>query len=391
MIRPLLKENGMRSPRMNDERGVALAMAIFALVIIGILVAGSFFAGRLEQQSGQNTLFAAQAAEAAEAGLSDALGTTYSSASTLQAIPIGTSSAGATVNLASGISYTPSVDRLTDGLFLYRSVGTRQSAGATVATRSVGTLVRLLSAGITVNAGLTALGDVLVGGNSTVSGNDATPSAWTSAGVSCPTPNNVTGVRYNGTLDKKGSSVIAGVPVSTLDPSLNASNIFGATNFNALKALRTLTITGNVSGLAAAVTGSPAKCDISVLSNWGAPTVPTSPCFNYFPIVYHYGDLSISGSGEGQGILLVEGNLNVQGRIDFYGPVIVTGGVDVRGTGSDDVKFYGGIMAQNVTLDDSRLTGNATVNYSSCAIRRALQGSAVPTPLNERSWVQLYN
>ena len=65
----------MRAPRMNNERGVALAMAIFALVIIGILVAGSFFAGRLEQQSGQNTLFAAQAAEAAEAGLSDALGT----------------------------------------------------------------------------------------------------------------------------------------------------------------------------------------------------------------------------------------------------------------------------------------------------------------------------
>ena len=128
-----------------------------------------------------------------------------------------------------------------------------------------------------------------------------------------------------------------------------------------------------------------------MLSNWGAPTVPTSPCFNYFPIVYHYGDLSISGSGEGQGILLVEGNLYVQGRIDFYGPVIVTGGVDVRGTGSDDVKFYGGILAQNVTLDDSRLTGNATVNYSSCAIKRALQGSAVPTPLNERSWVQLYN
>ena len=379
----------MRSPRMNDERGVALAMAIFALVIIGILVAGSFFAGRLEQQSGQNTLFAAQAAEAAEAGIGDALGA-YS-ATTLQAIPLGTSSATTTSILASGISYTRSVDRLTDGLFLYRSVGTRQSAGATVATRSVGTLVRLLSANISVNAGLTALGDVLVGGNSTVSGNDATPSAWTGAGVSCPTPDNVTGVLYNGTLTKNGSSVIAGEPISTLDPSLNASNIFGATNFNALKAMRTLTITGNVSGLAAVVTGSPARCDISVLSNWGAPTVPTSPCFNYFPIVYHYGDLSVSGSGEGQGILLVEGDLHVQGRIDFYGPVIVTGGVDVRGTGSDDVKFYGGIMAQNVTLDDSRLTGNATVNYSSCAIKRALSGSAVPTPLNERSWVQLYN
>jgi Tfp pilus assembly protein PilX len=380
----------MRSPRMNDERGVALAMAIFALVIIGILVAGTFFAGRLEQQSGQNTLFAAQAAEAAEAGLSNALGTTYNSASSIQGIANGTTSTGATVTLASGTTYTPSVTRLTDGLFLYRSVGSRQSAGATVATRSIGTLVRLLSANISVNAGLTALGDVLVGGNSTVSGNDATPSEW--AGVSCPTPTNVTGVRYNGTLTKNGSAVIAGYPdPSTLDTRLDSTNIFGGAKFAALKAMRTLTLTGNVSGLAADSIGTPKKCNTALESNWGAPTIPLSVCFNYFPIIYHYGDLSISGSGEGQGILLVEGNLTVQGRIDFYGPVIVTGGVDVRGTGSDDVKFYGGILAQNVTLDDSRLTGNATVNYSSCAIKRALQGSAVPTALDERSWVQLYN
>ena len=259
-----------------------------------------------------------------------------------------------------------------------------------MARRKLGALLRLASANISVSAGLTALGDVLVGGNSTVSGNDATPSEWTAAGVTCPTPANVAGVRYNGTLDQKGSSTIAGSPAKQLDTSLDTTNIFGSTNFNALKALRTLTITGNISGLAAAVSGSPAVCNTAVTTNWGAPTDKTSPCFNYFPIVYHYGDLSISGSGEGQGILLVEGNLTVQGRIDFYGPVIVTGGVDVRGTGSDDVKFYGGILAQDVTLDDSRLTGNATVNYSSCAIRRALQGSAVPTPLDQRSWAQLY-
>jgi hypothetical protein len=380
----------MRSPRMNDERGVALAMAIFALVVIGILVAGAFFAGRLEQQSGQNTLFAAQAAEAAEAGLSDALGGTYSAAA-LQALPLGGTTGPTTVTLASDIAYTESVDRMTNSVFLYRSIGTRQSLGATVATRSVGTLVRLVTANIAVNAGLTALGDVVVGGNSTVSGRDATPPEWVSAGTTCPTAADVTGVRYNGTLTQNGSAVIDGEPRTQLDTSLNGSNIFGATNFAALKALRTLTLSGNISGLAAVVTGTPPKCDASVESNWGAPTVSTSPCFNYFPIVYHYGDLSISGTGEGQGILLVEGNLSVQGRIDFYGPVIVTGGVDVRGTGSDDVKFYGGILAQNVTLDDSRLTGNATVNYSSCAIKRALQGSAIPTPLSERSWVQLYN
>jgi len=376
---------------MTDERGVALPMAIFALVVIGLLVAGTFFASRLEQQSGQNTLFASQAAEAAEAGLSDALGSTYSTAASLQAIGVGNSSAPITVTLASGISYTESVDQLTSSVYLYRSVGTRQSAGATAATRSVGVLARLVTMNIAVNAGLTALGDVTVGGNSTVSGTDATPPEWTAAGVSCPPTADVTGVRYNGTLTKSGSSTMTGVPVSQLDPTLNNSTIFGGTDFASLKALRTLTLSSNISGLAPAVTGSPAVCNTAVENNWGAPTDKTSPCFNYFPVIYHYGDLSISGSGAGQGILLVEGNLNVQGQIDFYGPVIVTGGVNVRGTGSDDVKFYGGILAQNVTLDDSRLTGNATVNYSSCAIRRALQGSAVPTPLSERSWVQLYN
>jgi hypothetical protein len=201
----------------------------------------------------------------------------------------------------------------------------------------------------------------------------------------------VAGVRYNGQVTQQGSAVITGSPNRQQDNSMTAANMLGGSTFDQLKALKTLTLTSDVSGLAPVTTGNPARCDTSVESNWGAPTDKASPCFNYFPIIYHRGTLSISGSGEGQGILLVEGDLNVQGRIDFYGPVIVTGGVNIRGTGSDDVKFYGGVLAQDVTLDDSKLTGNATVNYSSCAIRRALQGSAVPTLLSERNWVQLYN
>ena len=53
----------MQASRVSNERGMALAVAIFALVVIGALVAGTFFAGRLEQQSGQNTFYASQAAE----------------------------------------------------------------------------------------------------------------------------------------------------------------------------------------------------------------------------------------------------------------------------------------------------------------------------------------
>ena len=45
----------MRARRLSDERGIALAVAVFALVVIGALVAGTFYAGRLEQQTGRNT------------------------------------------------------------------------------------------------------------------------------------------------------------------------------------------------------------------------------------------------------------------------------------------------------------------------------------------------
>jgi hypothetical protein len=296
----------MPASRLHNERGIALAVAIFALVVIGALVAGTFFAGRLEQQSGQNGVYAAQAAEGAEAALSDAFESM--DATTLSAMPVGTSQALTSMSLGAGtyVSSSSSVRRLTSSLFMVEALGWRtDAAGTQMARRKLGTVLRLASANISVNAGLTALGDVLVSGNSTVSGNDATPTEWTAAGVDCPTPANVSGVRYNGTLDQKGSSNITGPPAKQLDTSLDSSNIFGSTNFNALKALRTLTITGNVSGLAAAVTGSPAVCNTAVTSNWGAPTDKTSPCYNYFPIVYHYGDLSISGSGEGQGILLV--------------------------------------------------------------------------------------
>jgi hypothetical protein len=40
---------------------MALVLSVFALVVIGALVAGSFFVGRLEHITGRNTLFASQA------------------------------------------------------------------------------------------------------------------------------------------------------------------------------------------------------------------------------------------------------------------------------------------------------------------------------------------
>jgi len=53
---------------VDNERGIALAVAIFALVVIGALVAGAFYVGTQEQRVGRNTVLIQQALSAAEAG-----------------------------------------------------------------------------------------------------------------------------------------------------------------------------------------------------------------------------------------------------------------------------------------------------------------------------------
>ena len=96
--------------------------------------------------------------------------------------------------------------------------------------------------------------------------------------------------------------------------------------------------------------------------------------------------LTINGV-QGQGVLLVNGNLNVQGGFEFYGPVLVKGTLSTQGTGGH---FQGGVIAANVNLDQNTVLGNAVINYSSCALAKALQNSAPAAPLRSRSWANLY-
>jgi hypothetical protein len=132
--------------QLNNRRGIALVVALFAMVVIAALVTGSFFAGHLEQQSGRNTVYGAQALAAAEWGLSDVLA--GADLERVQAMPVGggpldlgTATAGA------GLTMTRLIVRLTSVVFLVRSTGTRRNAdGGVLATRTLGLLVQLLPA-----------------------------------------------------------------------------------------------------------------------------------------------------------------------------------------------------------------------------------------------------
>src|SRR3977135_180972 len=63
-----LKERSMRQV-VRNERGMALAVAIFALVIVGALVAGALFAGTQEQRVGESSRRLQQSFGVAELGV----------------------------------------------------------------------------------------------------------------------------------------------------------------------------------------------------------------------------------------------------------------------------------------------------------------------------------
>src|SRR5258705_12701035 len=68
--RNFMKERSM-TRILRNERGMALAIAIFALVVVGALVAGAFFAGTQEQRVGDNQRRVQQSFGVAEAGAAE--------------------------------------------------------------------------------------------------------------------------------------------------------------------------------------------------------------------------------------------------------------------------------------------------------------------------------
>ena len=111
-------------------------------------------------------------------------------------------------------------------------------------------------------------------------------------------------------------------------------------------------------------------------------------CESYFPIIYAPGDLTLNANSRGQGMLLVEGSLVVNGSFEFYGVIITKN--DVKAS-KGNMTVHGALLSQNIDLSDNiELAGAGSINFSSCAVRQAVNGVAVVTPVRDRSWTQMY-
>ena len=352
---------------------MALALAIFALVVVGALVAGAFLAGHLEQRTGRSTLYGAQAADAAEAGAVETLASW--DALDLNALVPGTVAAFPPVPFAGRSAYRTTVSRLNGQLFLVQSLGTRANAnGGTLARRTVGIVARLASLGSGPEAALTVGGPLeIAGAEVSINGSD---SAAARQGVDC-----VPGADRPATRTAPPSSaVFARLGDVTFDRLAGHANVL----------LPDTTLT---SALRPSLSPAGRRCDTGDAANWGEPrrseATAVEACRRYFPIVYARGSrLTIAAGGRGQGILLVEGNLDIPSNFEFTGLIVAKGGIRISGART---RITGAVLAANASSGSrNTLAGGTTVQYSSCALAEALGGAAFAEPVGQRSWVQLY-
>lgn len=379
------------------RRGFALATAVGAIALVGALVAGAFVASTTEFRTGRDAIEQTRAFAAAEYGNS-ALRNNWNQAwnnSMLRGDTlVRTYDAGSAAAIVR-------VTRLSDAVFLVTSEASAGTGVASGSRRRVASLLKLSIPNVKIYGALTARGTTKVGGSASMIGRDTLYPGW-----DCPAPaagSGVAGLAVPGwsNVTLGGTCVnfacVQGTPVVKLGTEMADTNTYfsyGDHQWSDLVGMANKTIgSGPHTGVGPRYADG--QCDTGNLLNWGEPNKvvvgPPGACENYFPIIYAPGDLKINGD-RGQGILLVNGSLEVQGGFQFYGLIIVRGELRTAGTGGH---FNGTVMAANVavggaTTSTNTVSGNATFRYSSCALQSALRGSATPVPMRDRAWVELY-
>lgn len=396
-----------------DNRGVALVLSLFALVVLGAAIGGSFLAIRSEHSGATQSTWSSEAQIAAESGLDR----TYAvwDPAIHNALPVWTSASptewsSGTQTLKAGSSFhSTNVRRLNQQLFLAQSTGWKQKNGQQLAALTVSQIFRLAKPTIGVNAAVTVSEPIKFNGNAfEVSGFNANPPQWSA--VECPaldpgTSDDVTGVRSatgtgvgNNDLDN-----VFGFPTKHVanDPSITSATFndfldFTFSTLGSQPGVKELPLTTPYNGVEPVVDVGLGTCDKTAPLNFGEPfrNPPTAgaviPCVGYFPVVKGTGSRTKFAAGSrGQGTLLIEGDLEMQGGFEWVGLIIVRNEIKISGTGN---KIYGALLAEgaSVDTDNGSVGGNVEIHYSDCAVQKAVSGAATARPIGQHSFTQNY-
>lgn len=120
--------------------------------------------------------------------------------------------------------------------------------------------------------------------------------------------------------------------------------------------------------------------------NWGTPSPgpnddDPSSCSVSHVVYYQMNgtEVKLDGGSQGCGLLLVDGDLAIQGGFSWYGVILVTGSVTFSGGGTKNVT--GGVISGG-SIHEDVVGGGANIVYCSAAIRDQTYNS----PLKRLSW-----
>ena len=258
------------------------------------------------------------------------------------------------------------------------------------AQRQTHMVVRIAYPTINPGGAIVTAGNLTVKGSAEITGTNTNPAGWTQCANIAGRDTFAITYAPGKTLSVQKQSAVTGGTYA--DPAASDSNTYvryGTESWNSLVANADITIPGGTfDPEPAAASGA---CDLSKSNNWGEPLrsgngyVPS--CIDYFPIIYASSSLRLT-KGRGQGILLVNGDINLAGNFQWFGLIIARDDI-TKGNGTFDM--WGSIMSRNASVvDGNDIVGNSSFNWSKCAVESALRGSAILTRTKERSWVQLY-
>ncbi len=378
-----------------NKSGFALPAAIGGLVIVGMLVTAGFYVARQEVRIGVASKHSALAVNMAQTGANDIMANW--NGYQLSAIPVWGDTT-ITDTLDSGI-WSVTVANLNSRLYFLNARGEVTDGGAlwAGATRNIGIVTRMITANIDPPAALTTRGATDIKGTAEVHGIDAAiPGSWSGH---CPFPSkDKPGILTNDTsiVGKPKKDQVSGTPPIDQDSTIVDETFtnFGDMDWDQLVAMAKQE-GKDVSGLGSNVNQTfpdsvGTTCRTSTITNWGDPRDPHAACGNYFPLIYHGGPrLTIQSGGYGQGVLLIDGDLDLRGGFEFYGIVIVQGSFETQGAGN---RVLGGVLASNADFDSQSLVGGSVVQNSTCAVQRAILNNSSLSrarPLNSRSWLDL--
>ena len=380
------------------RRGIALVTAILGILVIGALISGIFYASNQNYKAGRNALYQERALTAAEFGQNAILRDWNVDTAFLMAVgAIRTRTVNVQNRANAEVTWTK-LNRLT---FWVVSEGRTEVGTDRQARRRTGMVVRLDVPDIPARGALNlrSVGVDTIGGSGTVVGTDQNPAGWSDCPAAGPAAPAIVSSDTLKMVTKGqnciGFACLTGTPKRSQDASMADTAeffTFGGINWADLTAKANIVVpTGFLITGGTALAGNGmfprvlnGACDKTSLYNWGDPA-RTTVCANYFPIIWATGNLNITG-GSGQGILIVDGDLNVSGGATFHGPVLVRGRILSSGQGAH---FYGGVMVGNQNGQPSTILGSGSFRFSRCALITALSAHAKPT-VAKRSWADMY-